>query len=186
MPLPRWATHSASFCLGAATAALMVTIQTQSQPSSKRKERTSGSAKYFEESHPTCADATAINTNANTDQSTIPMNMMTPSLPIKLYQPNDNLSIAFDARTKNPVYVMERLTASNLKNYPKKNNNLNSKNNNQIIASRKNKNFTTETTLPPAHRPLNSHYKHSGYDRGHLAPAADFPFSDEEMEDTLY
>ncbi|KAL7460487.1 hypothetical protein ACHAXS_000934 [Conticribra weissflogii] len=180
MPISRWATHSASFCLGAATAAIMMAMQTQSQQSSKRKEGSNESAEDLGFSQSTFhAGETATNS-----QSTIPMNKMTPSLPVKLYQPNDNLFIAFDARTKNPVYVLERLTAFNLKNFPKKNK-INAVNNHQIMASRKNKHFTAETTLPPTHRSLNSHYKHSGYDRGHLAPAADFPFSDEEMEDTF-
>lgn len=95
---------------------------------------------------------------------------MMPSLPMKVYQPNSNLLIAFDTRTKNPAFVMEHLSPKSI--------NANDK------ASRKNKRFYEEQSLPPYLRSRAHHYKNSGFDRGHLAPAADFP-EDDEMEDTF-
>mmetsp|Transcript_4135 Transcript_4135/g.5309 ORF Transcript_4135/g.5309 Transcript_4135/m.5309 type:complete len:316 (-) Transcript_4135:333-1280(-) len=95
---------------------------------------------------------------------------LSPILPITVLRPNDDLEIAFDTRTRNPVYVMERLcvTASSGKN-----------------ATRMNKKFYEEKRLPPNHRSRNSFFKHSGYDRGHMAPAADFSHNVDHMKDTF-
>ena len=54
-----------------------------------------------------------------------------------------------------------------------------------VVASRKNKRFYEESALLPYHRSQNHHYRKSGYDRGHLAPAADFSLNDNEMNDTF-
>ena len=132
---------------------------------------------------------------------------MQPSLPIKMFQPNKNLWIAFDTRTKNPLYVMERLAANNNnsnnhkekhkhnRSFSKNTTNANNANYDdddydsmpyESMPSRKNKKFYEETTLPPHFRSRNHHYRNSGYDRGHLAPAADFSSSsDEELNDTF-
>ncbi len=46
--------------------------------------------------------------------------------------------------------------------------------------------FREDESLKPAWRSLLSDYRRSGYDRGHLAPAADFKFSAEAMSETFY
>jgi endonuclease G len=155
MPIPRWATHSAAFCLGAAVA----TVAAQTMLKSDRKSNTS----QIDKSNPQVV---------HTKPSTCTPNQvkMIPSLPVRIYQPNSNLLIAFDTRTKNPAFVLEHLTSKSI--------NTNDK------ASRKNKRFYEEQSLPPYFRSRAHHYKSSGYDRGHLAPAADFP-SENEMEDTF-
>ena len=153
MPVPRWATHSASFCLGAALAAAAQTlIITADKKSNSNHVRTSSSQ--------VLTSSTSFNT---------PIKMM-PSLPIRIYQPNPNLLIAFDTRSKNPSFVMERLTSKSIQSTEK--------------ASRKNKRFYEEHSLPPYLRSRAHHYRNSGYDRGHLAPAADYP-TENEMEDTF-
>jgi DNA/RNA endonuclease G (NUC1) len=150
MPIPRWATHSASFCLGAALATVAQTLLSRSD----EKSDTSS----------TSVEKTSISTNVSQ-----PIKMM-PSLPIRIYQPNPNLLIAFDTRTKNPSFVMEHLTSKSIHTIDK--------------ANRKNKRFYEEQSLPPYLRSRAHHYRNSGYDRGHLAPAADYP-SENEMQDTF-
>ena len=103
---------------------------------------------------------------------------MAPTLPIIIFQLNSNLQVAFDTRTRTPVYALERLyplpLGCNNKNNNNNNNNNNNKSNPKIISPHRRPNFHEEIALPEAHRSRNSHYKNSGYDRGHMAPAADF------------
>ena len=96
--------------------------------------------------------------------------IMSPTLPIRVIHPNPNLEIAFDVRTRNPVYVLEKLVPQQLTN---------AKN----ISKRRRPRFYEESSLEPIdYRSRLSNYKNSGWDRGHMAPAADFP---ESMEDTF-
>jgi len=96
---------------------------------------------------------------------------MLPLLPVKLYEQNANLTIMFDTRTRNPLCVVERLTKRSDKH--------------KVVTRRKkNQRFHEETNLAPYHRSRNQYYRNSGYDRGHLAPAADAS-SEVEMEDTF-
>jgi len=90
-----------------------------------------------------------------------------PTLPIYVFQPNSSLEIGFDARTRNPLYVFERLSGnpqheSRPKTRPK---------------------FYEDDRLPEEYRSKFHHYFRSGYDRGHMAPAADF--SGENYVDTF-
>lgn len=94
------------------------------------------------------------------------LSRMSPTTPIRVFRPNPSLEIAFDARTRNPVYVLERINTSNR----------------GVRRGRNRPRFKEETRLPEVYRSRNSHYRNSGYDRGHLAPAADFP---DAMEDTF-
>ena len=83
--------------------------------------------------------------------------MMSPTLPVYTFRPNSYMEIAFDTRTRTPIYVMERLEGH--ENPP---------------TMRKRARFHEEVALPAEFRSRNGHYRNSGYDRGHLAPAADF------------
>eukprot|EP00804_Cyclotella_cryptica_P003967 CCRYP_013897-RA/>CCRYP_013897-RA protein AED:0.14 eAED:0.14 QI:0/-1/0/1/-1/1/1/0/415 len=169
MPIPRWATHSASFCLGAAlatTASLLVRANSD-------KERPS--SMHAESSSPEVVNKLATaNSLGSYDTSLHPIKMM-PMLPIRIFQPNPHLLIAFDTRTKNPAFVMERLTSKSVHRHAST----------PAKANRKNKRFHEEQSLAPYHRSRNQNYRNSGYDRGHLAPAADFVTSDAEMGDTF-
>ena len=96
---------------------------------------------------------------------------LSPTLPIYIFRPNKNVEIAFDTRTKNPVYVMERLSTCN----------------GQQASSVKLKrpHFYEEKSLPEEFRSRPSHYRNSGYDRGHLAAAANYiNLSQQELHDT--
>lgn len=83
---------------------------------------------------------------------------LSPWIPIRIFRPNADLEIAFDVRTRTPVYVMERLGFSDATS--------NTDNRRQR--------FYEEKSLPEWFRSRNSHYHLSGYDRGHMAPAADY------------
>lgn len=78
-------------------------------------------------------------------------------------------TVSYDVANKQPFWVAYDLTASELTG----------------DYSRKGKNFRPDEN---AHVPQaeNSDYRNSGWTRGHLAPAADFKWSDEAMYDTFY
>ncbi|AET38902.1 ribonuclease Ecym_3416 [Eremothecium cymbalariae DBVPG len=77
----------------------------------------------------------------------------------------------YDRRTRNPYWVVEHITAESLK----------LKNGN-----RKNVFFKEDEAIPEMFRARLRDYFRSGYDRGHLAPAADFKYSQNAMEESFY
>ncbi|KAG7373288.1 DNA/RNA non-specific endonuclease [Nitzschia inconspicua] len=84
-----------------------------------------------------------------------------PTLPIRLIKPNPNLEIAFDVRTRTPIYALETLTKHTLQH---------------DNGNRKRPQFYEDKNIElEAYRSKLSHYHKSGWDRGHLAPAADYP-----------
>jgi endonuclease G len=95
-----------------------------------------------------------------------------PISPIRIFRPNSNLEIAFDVRTRNPVYVLEKLTFLN-EEVPAAS--ISTGDGSSSRSSRRRPPFYEETSLPEAYRSRLSHYRNSGYDRGHMAPAADYP-----------
>eukprot|EP00521_Asterionellopsis_glacialis_P013407 CAMPEP_0195308426 /NCGR_PEP_ID=MMETSP0707-20130614/38219_1 /TAXON_ID=33640 /ORGANISM="Asterionellopsis glacialis, Strain CCMP134" /LENGTH=389 /DNA_ID=CAMNT_0040372693 /DNA_START=136 /DNA_END=1305 /DNA_ORIENTATION=+ len=108
--------------------------------------------------------------DGNTHKKGITMKVgppFSPTIPFKIFRPNQSLEIAFDTRTRNPVYVLEHLKIHK-----------NEKKENDTPRYR----FTEESSLPPEFRSRNGYYKHSGYDRGHLAPAADFSMGRERKD----
>ena len=101
--------------------------------------------------------------NDDGHENEAPSSLPSPISPIRIFRPNPNLEIAFDVRTRNPVYVLEKLTF------------LDEEKVSATGSSRRRPNFYEETSLPEAYRSRLSHYRNSGYDRGHMAPAADYP-----------
>lgn len=93
--------------------------------------------------------------SAAPDAGAPPLARFSPISPIRIFRPRDDLEIAFDVRTRNPVYVLQRLTGE-------------SKGRSQR------RHFYEERSLPEVFRSRNAAYHLSGYDRGHLAPAADY------------
>ncbi len=110
--------------------------------------------------------------------------------PISTFQPNPKLQIAYDARSKNPIYVLERLHASDFKSRGQ----IAKDQAAQIEDEGKEETHSTSTTtrfhflepksLSPQHRSRNAYYRNSGYDRGHLAPAADYKYNSKYKQDT--
>lgn len=83
-----------------------------------------------------------------------------PVSPIRIFSPHPDLDIAFDVRTRTPLYVLERL-------HPRTQNAANAR-------DARRRHFYEESSLPVHFRSRNQHYKHTSFDRGHMAPAADF------------
>lgn len=79
-------------------------------------------------------------------------------------------SLAFDASRRNPMWVYEHLTADSLKGN----------------VDRSNSEFKEDENLAKHLRAQLNDYKGSGFDRGHMASAADHKSNSEVMDDTFY
>lgn len=102
-----------------------------------------------------------------------PSGLLSPTLPYRTLRPNPHLEIAFCCRTRNPIYVLEKdvLYTTTIDNGD--GGSAGSERNFRSGRNRRPK-FFEEKSIPPNMRSRLSDYKHSGWDRGHLAPAADF------------
>lgn len=89
------------------------------------------------------------------------LSRFSPTPPIRIFRPNPDVEIAFDVRTRNPVYVLERLRGEN-------------GDESRSLAPKRRPNFYEEKSLPEKFRSRNNYYHLSGYDRGHMAPAANY------------
>jgi endonuclease G len=94
--------------------------------------------------------------NHQSHSTIVSMSKLAPTLPIRIIRPNQRLEIAFDVRTKNPLYVMERLdglarTKATIRH-----------------------SFFEEERLPVEYRSRLCSFFQSGFDRGHMAAAANF------------
>ena len=99
--------------------------------------------------------------------------ILSPTLPFRILRPNPHLEIAFCTRTRNPIYVLEKdvfYTSLNNENYQPNN----SSGRSFRLGRKRRPNFFEEKSISTNMRSRLSDYKHSGWDRGHLAPAADF------------
>eukprot|EP00980_Cylindrotheca_fusiformis_P002793 scaffold667_cov117-Cylindrotheca_fusiformis.AAC.10 len=111
------------------------------------------------------------------DEKEASISLLAPTLPIYFFRPNVNLEIGFDARTRNPLYVLERInvatstTTTTTRHSP---------------SSRmaRPQFFEQKEDLPEMYRSKLHHYFRSGYDRGHMAPVADFT-NEGERRDTF-
>ena len=78
-------------------------------------------------------------------------------------------ALAHDATTKTPVWVAQRMTPERLVN--------------RVTRTDR---FAADPDLPPGKRAELEDYRGSGYDRGHMAPAADMRWSVQAMEESFY
>jgi DNA/RNA endonuclease G (NUC1) len=83
---------------------------------------------------------------------------------------SDHYVSEYDPMHRNPRWVCEYLTRQNI----------------QGVTERANVPFKEEPGLHPRFRARLADYCNSGYDRGHLAPAADHKSDEVSMEDTFY
>jgi endonuclease G len=79
-------------------------------------------------------------------------------------------SLAYDARNRNPAWVYEHLTANGLKG----------------SISRLHSQFKEDEIITTHLRVTLADYKGSGFDRGHMAPAADHKATIKSMNDTFF
>ncbi|KAK6332734.1 nuclease [Orbilia brochopaga] len=77
----------------------------------------------------------------------------------------------YDRRTRNPAWVAEHITAESLTGSK---------------GDRKNSVFVEDPAVPEKFRARLKDYFRSGYDRGHMAPAADAKFDQKAMDETFY
>lgn len=94
----------------------------------------------------------------------------TPSVEQPLYTCRTGYASFFDPGIKSPRWVVERLDGNNLDGG----------------AKRKGITFQPDPQIPRFARVMPEDYRGSGYDKGHLAPAADFRASATAMEQTFF
>lgn len=78
----------------------------------------------------------------------------------------------YDRQKRNPYWIVEHITAQSLQNTDG--------------TDRKRLVFREDESVPPKFRALLRDYFRSGYDRGHLAPAADAKFNQNAMNETFF
>ncbi|KAK9477678.1 hypothetical protein V1514DRAFT_282542 [Lipomyces japonicus] len=81
---------------------------------------------------------------------------------------------AYDRRTRNPHYIIEHLTPQSVTG------------NKSDQVDRKKSTFKEDESIPAKFRARLVDYFRSGYDRGHMAPAADSKFSQDAMDETFF
>ncbi|XP_076010414.1 endonuclease G, mitochondrial [Genypterus blacodes] len=77
---------------------------------------------------------------------------------------------SYDPRTRTASWVIERLSPASLSG----------------LSNRKNCEFKEDDSVHVFHRATNADYKGSGFDRGHLAAAANHKWNQKAMDDTFY
>ncbi|TIC18544.1 hypothetical protein E3Q13_01887 [Wallemia mellicola] len=82
---------------------------------------------------------------------------------------------AYDRSKRHPAWTAQHLTPASLARDPKAPN-----------SDRKNSQFKEDNNIPDTFRARLSTYFRSGYDRGHLVPAADAKSSQNAMDETFY
>ncbi|MCH9634108.1 MAG: hypothetical protein S4CHLAM7_08510 [Chlamydiae bacterium] len=85
------------------------------------------------------------------------------------YLKQKGYSLVYDGRAKVPLWTHEHLTKKNLEKQ----------------AGRKGMHFYENPKIYPLHRSTLSDYYHSGYDRGHMVPAADQQFTEDALKETF-
>ena len=118
---------------------------------------------------PAVIDSKPLPEKHDSDQVTTIMKFGFPSIDgIKVYK---NFVLSYDRRNRTSNWVFEHLTPQNL-NYSQK-------------IDRHKFEFYEDETIPKMLRPTNKDYLGSGYDRGHLAPAANHRASEENYRETF-
>ncbi len=109
----------------------------------------------------------------HTGEESSPVFSQAPSL----FQPEpstmlerDSYTLAYDGRIRGASWVYEKLTASSLDG----------------TADRSHFDFMEDPKIPSLLRATQKDFKGSGFDRGHLSPAADARSSPEAMRETFY
>lgn len=94
--------------------------------------------------------------------------------PISDFFEREAYAVGYDRRTRNPAWTAEHLTSSNLKY-----------SDGDDKPDRSHSTFHEDTSIPSQFRAKLSDYFRSGYDRGHMVPAADAKRSQSAMNQTF-
>lgn len=134
----------------------------------KMKNENGGIATKFDSIYSHCEGIVSVS-NAIYQNAPAVVSLASPVLPIRIIHPNNNpnIEIAYDVRTKTPIYVMETLTKESLQKKDGMG---------WGGGRRRRPNFYEEKygIESPEYRSKVSQYHKSGYDRGHMCPSADF------------
>jgi len=84
------------------------------------------------------------------------------------YLCRNGYAVNYSYKTKTPIYVVEHITKTNL-----------------IGTIKRQNNFHEDIEIPYNYRSKLSDYSGTVYDRGHLAPAADFEYSKDAMDESF-
>ena len=96
---------------------------------------------------------------------------LVPGQPISSFQINRlGYALAYDARNHNPLWIYEHLTADSIKG----------------AGDRAHSEFKEDERIPKHLRATLADYRGQGFDRGHMAPAANHRSSQQAMSDTFY
>ncbi|KAJ1794714.1 nuclease, partial [Coemansia sp. RSA 1938] len=90
--------------------------------------------------------------------------------PVSDFMLRSRYAASYNRALRNPNWVAEHLTRDNLKG----------------TADRANSEFKEDKDIPPMFRALLKDYYRSGFDRGHMCPAADAKKDTESMNDTFF
>jgi endonuclease G len=104
-------------------------------------------------------------------------NVGAPDSPISVVV-NDSFVTAFNRQTRTACWSCEKLAKSALKS-------ASSLSAGGDEVTREKSSFKEPVDQPELFRPRNEDYMHSGFDRGHLVPAADFKTSQQAMDQTF-
>lgn len=149
--------HCVAIVAGASSALIALKYYEKDEKGSKRMDHDVDSRKGSTFYKPKTFDGSEV-------QSKLPI----IKSPVTILRPNPKLEIAFDARSKNPVYVMEHVCLGTK----------------ESRADRTSMKFYEAKDLSSHHRSRNGYYHKSGFDRGHMAAAANYT-TDDEMSDTF-
>ncbi|KAH9463545.1 hypothetical protein Pst134EA_015635 [Puccinia striiformis f. sp. tritici] len=94
--------------------------------------------------------------------------------PISDFFAREAYAVGYDRRTKNPAWTAEHLTSANLKS-----------GDGEDKPDRSHSTFHEDVSIPVQFRSKLSDYFRSGYDRGHMVPAADAKRSQSAMNQTF-
>lgn len=127
-------------------------------------QRCRGDAKQRDKALARSSETGELVSGFNACQSYFPGGQPPRVAKLQAHRPRDLCYDAFallhSARTKTPIFVVERLTAAQLRD---------------ARDEQRTNRFFADARLPTAERAQLADYSDSGYDRGHMAPAGDMP-----------
>lgn len=127
---------------------------------------------------PVHAPAKTETLSANPHAATTPVNdalaLSGHPGPVADFLRNQAYVSAYDRRLRHPIWTAEHLTAESIRRPP------------GTEVNRAQSIFAEDPRIPAAFRSTNSDYFRSGYDRGHMVPAADAKTSQAAMNETFY